>query len=244
MMPTLLDDCWGEVKGFLLFEKDERRETLHGAAMKDMIKDITTRTIFTKYEREDIITFTNEGPVAGAAVPAFTRTGFDMMMDDGCVTDYAEVYEYDYGWNGGITLLFNNRPTDQQDGHAFYSEYIIHTARLQVKNLDLYAALRALAIERYGEEQVEYVEDYHYAVAIDAEASTLIEAFAAIEAKCKEDPLGAHVKESRLRWIEEGLITEPDPAPSVGVAIAAAVVGAVAGAVAGAAAWDYIDELD
>jgi hypothetical protein len=247
MMPTLLDDCWGEVKGFLLFEKDERRETLHGAAMKDMIKDITTQTIFNKYEREEIITFTNEGPVAGAAVPAFTRTGYDMMMD-GCVTDYAEVYEYDYGTGREITLLFNNRRTDQQDGHAFYSHYIMHTARLQVKNLDLYAALRALAIERYGEEQVEYVEETYYAVAIDAEASTLIEAFEAIEAKCKEDPLGAHVKECRQRWLEEGLPQlwpdEPDPAPSVGVAIAAAVVGAVAGAVAGAAAWDYIDELD
>jgi hypothetical protein len=243
MMPTLLDDCWGEVKGFLLFEKDERRETLHGAAMKDMIKDITTRTIFNKYEREEIITFTNEGPVAGAAVPAFTKTGYDMMMD-GCVTDYAEVYEYDYAGHGQVSALFNNRPTDQQDGHAFYSHYIMHTARLQVKNLDLYAALRALAIERYGEEQVEHVEDYYYAVAIDAEAPTLIEAFEAIEAKCRENPLEAHEKWCRLQWIERGLITGPDPAPSVGVEIAAAVVGAVAGAVAGVAAWDYIDELD
>jgi hypothetical protein len=243
MMPTLPDDCFNEIKQFLLFKKNERCETLHGAAMKDMIKDITTRTIFQKYEREDIITFTNEGPVAGAAVPAFTKTGYDMMMD-GCVTDYAEVYEYDYDTGREIRLLFNNRPTDEHDGHAFYSHYIMHTARLQVKNLDLYAALRTLAIERYGEEQVEHVEDYYYAVAIDAEASTLIEAFEAIEAKCKEDPLGAHVKWCRLQWIERGLITEPDPAPSVGVAIAAAVVGAVAGAVAGVAAWDYIDELD
>jgi hypothetical protein len=241
MMPTLDDDCWSEIKGFLLFEKDERRATLHGAAMKAMINTITTRTIFEEYEREEIITFTNEGAVAGAAVPAFTITGYNMMMG-GHATDYAEVYEDDY-MGRGITLLFNGRPTSEHRGHVFYSEYIMHTARTQVKNLELYAALRALAIERYGEEQVEHVEENYYAVAIDAEAHTLIDAFAAIEEKCKENPLEAHIKECRLRWIEEGLITEPaevGAAPSVGVAIAA---GAVAGAVAGAA-WSYIAPVD
>ena len=40
MMPTLNTDCWGEIKGFLLFEKDERRQTPHAAAMKEMIKFI------------------------------------------------------------------------------------------------------------------------------------------------------------------------------------------------------------
>ena len=241
MMPILDDDSWGEIKGFLLFEKDERRETLHGAAMKAMIKTITTRTIFTTYEQEEIITFTNEGAVAGAAVPAFTITGYNMMMGASS-TDYAEVFEYDYAGRG-ITLLFNGRPTDEHRGHGFYSDYIMHTARTQVKNLELYTALRNLAIERYGEEQVEYVEENYYAVAIDAEAHTLIDAFEAIEEICKEDPLGAHTKECRLRWIEEGLIPPPaevSAAPSVGVAIAA---GAVAGAVAGAA-WSYIAPVD
>ena len=202
-LPT---DCFNEIKGFLLFKKDERRQPPHFTAMNDLINTITTRSIFTKYERAEIITFTNEGAVAGAAAPAFTITGYNMMMG-GYPTDYAEVYEYDYTGNGQISALFNNRPTDQQDGHLFYSNYIMNTARVQVKNLELYAALRALAIERYGEDQVEHVEEYYYAVAIDAEAHILIEAFEAIEEKCKDDPRGAYMNECRLRWIEEGLIT-------------------------------------
>jgi len=57
MMPTLNTDCWDEVKGFLLFEKDERRHPPHAAAMKDMIKFI-----------DDNVTIESGTPVASIHV--------------------------------------------------------------------------------------------------------------------------------------------------------------------------------
>jgi len=57
MMPTLNTDCWDEVKGFLLFERDERRQPPHAAAMKEMIKFI-----------DDNVTIENGAPLASVLV--------------------------------------------------------------------------------------------------------------------------------------------------------------------------------
>jgi len=179
-------ELWREIMGYVLFKKDERRETLHGEAMKHMINTITTRTIFKTYEQEDMITYTNEGAVAGAAVPAIDVKGFKFITGDIWGADeYTEAYEEDYDGTG-VTLLFNNRQLDQQRGRRFYFDYIIRVARMQVKNCGVIQSLLTDLAEHYYSDEIEHVLKKCCSIAIDANASTIDSAYDMIEGICKE----------------------------------------------------------
>ena len=178
-------ELWREIMGYALFKKDERRETLHGEAMKHMINTITTRTIFKCYEQEDMITYTNAGPVAGAAVPAINLKGLKFLTGEMSGADeYTEVYEEDYDGTG-VTLLFNNRQLDQQRGRRFYFDYIIHVARMQVKCGDI-ESIHGYLAEHYYDDEIDHVLRKCCSIAIDADASTIDSALNMIEGMCKE----------------------------------------------------------
>jgi hypothetical protein len=178
-------ELWREIVGYVLFKKDERRATLHGEAMKHMINTITTRSIFKCYEQEDMITYTNAGPVAGAAVPAINLNGLKMLTGQIWDADgYTEAYEEDYDGTG-VVLLFNNRQLDRQRGRRFLFDYIIHVARMQVKCGNIESIHEYLA-EHYYDDEIDHVLRKCCSIAIDADASTIDSALDMIEGICKE----------------------------------------------------------
>jgi len=127
MMPTLLDDCWGEVKGFLLFEKDERRETLHGAAMKAMLTTVTDEMM------------------PSGEVDATLRSGlrvYDAFINQpnhgGMYWEFFEMTEWFDGldlFNGRTSLfeLIDNR-------QMFYMDYLFKATKVKVDKIDAEAA--------------------------------------------------------------------------------------------------------
>jgi len=178
-------ELWREIMGYALFKKDERRATLHGEAMKHMINTITTRSIFKCYEQEDMITYTNAGAVAGAAVPAIDAKGIKFITGEIWGSDeYTEAYEEDYDGTG-VVLLFNNRQLDRQRGRRFLFDYIIHVARMQVKcgNIE---SIHGYLAEHYYDDEIDHVLRKCCSIAIDADASTIDSALDMIEGICKE----------------------------------------------------------
>jgi len=122
-MPTLNTDCWNEIKGFLLFEKDERRETLHGAAMKEMLTTVAADMM------------------PGGEVDANLRRGlrvYDAFINQPNHGDmYEEFFEMSE-WFDGLNL-FNGRTSLFENVNArqmFYMEYIFKALKVKVDEID------------------------------------------------------------------------------------------------------------
>ena len=121
MMPILDDDSWGEIKGFLLFEKDERRETLHGAAMKAMLTTVADEMM------------------PGGVVDATLRGGlrvYDTFINQpsymgGPWWEFFEMSE----WFDGLDL-FNGKTTLYEDHRQmFYLDYLFKATKVMAESV-------------------------------------------------------------------------------------------------------------
>ena len=109
-LPT---DCFNEIKGFLLFKKDERRRPLHFTAINDLINKAAAPFI------EEPALYIG----ASRSLKAFiNRPAGDIMNSDEwwVVNDMMEWYNGDYLFNNNATLYGIN-----VDRAAFYITYIL-----------------------------------------------------------------------------------------------------------------------